>query len=211
MISFFPRQSQQVYFIAHTFYLQYNHNMKKVFILIFVVMFCMPTYAGNNVLFGDGDENSLSLYLATGTGSGSLLHLVYPGEWEIVPMTSIMLEYSQPMTIFRMPARMNLNIIQNIAYNSADGLSFFGGGISWDVAPLYWRGIYIGVGFGPYYRNNYDRWVSSRLVFGEKFFIGTHVSENMRVELFTLHFSNGDFTETNLGFNFAGLSIGYSF
>ncbi len=171
----------------------------------------MSANADSNVFFDDGDENSLTIHLATGTGPGSLLHLVYPGEWDIVPMTAVMLEYAQPMKIFRMPARMNINIIQNSAYNSARGLSFFGGGISWDVAPISWRGIYIGVGFGPYYRDNYDRWVSSRLVFGEKFFIGGRVSEHTRIEFFTLHFSNGDFTTTNRGFNFAGLSIGYSF
>ena len=126
-------------------------------------------------------------------------------------MMTVMSQYAQPMTIFRMPARMNFNIIQNTAYNSAHGLSFFGGGISWDVAPISWHGIYVGIGVGPYYRNNYDRWVSSRLVFGEKFFIGTRIAEHTRIEFVTLHFSNGDFTETNFGFNFAGLSIGYSF
>ena len=211
MISFFIAKVNRFILLHALRFMGIITLMKKVFLASFFVLFSGIASAQNGVFFGDGDENSLALYVATGTGSGSLLHLVYPGEWEIVPMTSIMLEYSQPMTIFRFPARMNLNIIQNIAYNSARGLSFFGGGISWDVAPLYWRGIYVGVGFGPYYRNNYDRWVSSRLVFGEKFFIGTHVSKHMRVELFTLHFSNGDFTETNLGFNFAGLSIGYSF
>lgn len=185
--------------------------MKKIFIAIFAFGLFGATNAADNVFFDDTDENSLSLYVAHGTGPGSLLHLVYPGEWDIVPMTSIMVQYSQPMTIFRFPARMNFNLIQNIAYNSAHGLSFFGGGISWDITPLYWRGMYIGIGVGPYYRNNYDRWVSSRLVFGEKFFIGARVSDHMRIELFTLHFSNGDFTETNRGFNFAGLSIGYSF
>ena len=185
--------------------------MRSFFITIFGILYCIAASAENKVFFDDGDENSLSIHIAQSTGSGSLLHLIYPGEWEIVPMTAIMMEYAQPMKIFRMPARMNLNIIQSTAYNSARGLSFFGGGVSWDVAPLHWRGIYVGIGFGPYYRNNYDRWVSSRLVFGEKFFIGTRVSDHMRMEFFTLHFSNGDFTETNLGFNYVGLSLGYSF
>ena len=185
--------------------------MKKIFITIFAFALFGAANAADNVFFDGADENSLSIYVAQSTGSGSLLHLIYPGIWEIVPMTSIMVQYSQPMTIFRFPSRMNFNLIQNIAYNSADGLSFFGGGISWDIAPISWHGIYAGIGVGPYYRDNHDRWVSSRLVFGEKFFIGARIAERTRVEFFTLHFSNGDFTETNLGFNFAGLSIGYSF
>ena len=49
------------------------------------------------------------------------------------------------------------------------------------------------------------------LVFGEKVFIGKNINENWHVELFTLHFSNGNFTPANEGFNFAGLSIGYKF
>ena len=162
--------------------------MKKIFIGFFILFVIGAARAETNVFFDDGDENAVSVYAAWGTGSGSLLHLVYPGKWEIVPMTSVMLQYSQPMTIFRMPARMNLNLIQNISYGSAHGLSFFGGGISWDVAPLHWARYYIGIGIGPYYRNNYDRWVSSRLVFGEKFFIGARIAERTRVELFTIHF-----------------------
>ena len=185
--------------------------MKRFLVTVFLVSCYNAAIAQDNVFFDDGDENSLSIYVAQSTGSGSLLHLFYPGDWEIVPMTAVMVEYAQPMKIFRLPARMNLNLIQNTAYNSARGLSFFGGGVSWDVAPISWHGIYAGIGFGPYYRNNYDRWVSSRLVFGEKFFIGTRISDHMRMEFFTLHFSNGDFTETNLGFNYVGLSFTYGF
>jgi len=56
-----------------------------------------------------------------------------------------------------------------------------------------------------------DRWVNSRLVFGEKFFIGKNISDNWHVELFTIHFSNGNLSSVNKGFNFAGVSIGYRF
>ncbi|MBO4683212.1 MAG: hypothetical protein J5611_01365, partial [Alphaproteobacteria bacterium] len=112
--------------------------MKKICISFLTMFLFCAAIADDNVLFDDGDNNSLSIYVAQSTGSGSLLHLFYPGDWEIVPMTAVMVEYAQPMTIFRFPARMNLNLIQNTAYNSARGLSFFGGGISWDVAPISW-------------------------------------------------------------------------
>ncbi len=85
--------------------------MKKIFITIFTLLCCATTNADDNVLFDNADENSLSLYVAQSTGSGSLLHLFYPGEWDIVPMTTVMVEYAQPMKIFRLPARMNLNLI----------------------------------------------------------------------------------------------------
>ena len=84
-------------------------------------------------------------------------------------------------------------------------------GISWDVAVINWNGFYLGVGIGPYMRDSRDRYVESRLVFGEKFFIGKNLTDRWRAEFFTLHFSNADFTEINRGFNYTGLAINYSF
>ena len=183
--------------------------MKKILISVLSIIVVGATHA--NPMFGDGHENSISISAAAGTGSGSLLKLVYPVEWEFVPMTFLMATYAQPITIFKIPARMNATVMQNIAYHSAKGLSFFGVGLSWDIAAFDWNGWYIGAGLGPYYRDNYDRWVSSRFVFGEKFFIGKNITENMRAEFFTIHFSNGDFTPVNRGFNFSGISVNYSF
>lgn len=182
-------------------------------ILVFILPFCIlsPALAGNNIMFGANHGNSLSLYIGQGTGTGSLLKLIYPGDWEFSPMTMIMAQYAQPMTIMRLDARASINIVQNTAYHSGKGLSFFGGGISWDIALFDYKGWYTGVGIGPYYRDNRDRWVSSRIVFGEKFFIGKNINENWRAEFFTLHFSNGDVTPVNTGFNFSGFAINYSF
>lgn len=184
-------------------------GVKKILISVLSIM--TVGAAAANPMFGDGHENLVSLSVGPGIGDGSLLKLIYPGEWKFVPMTMIMGTYSQPMTIFKIPARMNATVIQNIAYNSAKGLSFIGVGLSWDVVAFDWNGWYVGGGLGPYYRNNYDRWVSSRLVFGEKLFIGKNITDCLRMEMYTLHFSNGDLTDTNLGFNFWGFSVGYSF
>lgn len=185
--------------------------MRKIYTTFLAITISVPAIAEQNVMFGKDTKNSVSLYLSNSTGAGSLLKLVDPFDWDIVPMNMIMFGYSQPMRILRLPARVNVNAMQNIAYNSTRGLSFFGIGISWDIAFLNWRGFYIGAGIGPYYRDNHDRWVSSRLVFGERFFIGKNITDNLRTELFTIHFSNGDLTDTNLGFNFAGISVNYSF
>ena len=70
---------------------------------------------------------------------------------------------------------------------------------------------YIGAGIGPYMRDSHDRYVESRLVFGERVFIGKNIGNDWHIEFFTQHFSNGDFTEINRGFNFTGLSVSYSF
>lgn len=164
-----------------------------------------------NPMFGNDDKNAIAIYAAQGTGAGTLFKLVDPFLWDFEPMTMAMLQYSQPISIFRLPARMNLNIVQNFGYGDDHGLSFFAVGVTWDVVLAYWRGFYIGVGLGPYMRDSRDRYVNSRLVFGERVFLGKNIGDAWRIELFTQHFSNGDFTETNRGFNFTGLAVSYSF
>lgn len=166
--------------------------------------------AETNVFFGD-KMNSITLYAQQSVGSGTLLKLVQPGLWDFCPQTFIMAQYSQPIQFFRLDSRLNLNIGNNFAYKSSDGLGFLGIGISVDSALLQYKGWYIGIGIGPFMRNSRDSWVESRLVFQEKFFIGKSFANNWNIEIATIHFSNGNFTPVNEGFNFAGISIGYKF
>ena len=181
---------------------------------LFLLLLTLPAFAdtgSTNPMFATGTKNSIALYTAQGTSPGSLLKLINPFLWDFEPMTNIMLQYSQPIEIFRLPSRMNLSLVQNFGYSHDDGLSFIAAGISWDVSLVNWRGFYLGVGIGPYMRDSGDRYVESRLVFGERVFIGKNVSDRWRLEWFTQHFSNGSFTEINRGFNFTGLAINYSF
>lgn len=184
--------------------------MKKIISTLCLCACLSPAMAEYNVLFGD-KINSLTIYGAQGTGSGSLLKLIQPGLWDFNPQTLLMAQYSQPMKFFRLDSRLNLNVGQNFAYNSSKGLSFFGVGISIDTALLQYKGWYMGLGIGPFMRDGMDYWVESRLVFGEKVFIGKNLNENWNFEIFTIHFSNGNFTPANEGFNFAGIGFGYKF
>ncbi|MDR0726446.1 MAG: acyloxyacyl hydrolase [Rickettsiales bacterium] len=171
----------------------------------------MSAIAANSPFFGKGHENSIAIYAAQGTGGGTMFKLIQPVLWDFEPMTALMVQYSQPLKIFRLPARQSLHFVQNLSYESDRGLSFFAAGISWDVALLNWNGFYFGTGLGPYMRDSRDRRVESRLVFGEKVFIGKNINDRWRAEIFTLHFSNGNFTSVNDGFNYAGLAISCSF
>jgi len=186
-------------------------HMKKLILITLLTIAATPVAMAQNPMFGMDTRNAVTLYAAQGTGPGSLFKLINPGIWDFSPQTFFMLQYSQPMEIFRLPGRMNFNAIQNFGYKGSRGLSFLGVGVSWDIALLQWNGFYFGGGIGPYMRDSRDRYVSSRLVFGEKVFIGRRINECWHAEIFTIHFSNGDFTETNRGFNFAGLALGYSF
>lgn len=185
--------------------------MKRIVFFIFLITIPAIAVARDNPMFGQGTENSFSFYTAQGTGSGTLFKIIAPNLWEINRMTIGMLQYSQPTTVFRLPGRQSLHLVQNVAYGSETGLSFGAIGISWDAALLDWDGYYTGLGIGPYMRDSRDRWVESRLVAGIKFFIGKRISNRWNIEFFTLHFSNGNLTNKNEGFNFAGFSVGYSF
>lgn len=184
--------------------------MKKIAAFLGLLTLSVPAFAENNILFGD-KINSITIYGAQSTGSGTLLKLVQPGLWDVSPQTFVMFQYSQPMKFFRLDSRLNLNIGQNIAYNSSKGLEFTGIGISIDTALLQYDNWYMGIGIGPFMRGTMDYWVESRLVFEEKFFIGKNINEKWNFEIFTLHFSNGNFTNKNEGFNFFGVGFGYKF
>lgn len=180
--------------------------------LVAVILATLSTgaFAESNVFFGE-KMNSITLYAQQSVGSGTLLKLVQPGIWDFCPQTFIMAQYSQPIQFFRLDSRLNLNVGSNFAYKSSDGLGFLGIGISVDSALLQYKGWYIGIGIGPFMRDSRDRWVESRLVFQEKFFIGKSFANNWNIEFATIHFSNGNFTPVNEGFNFAGISVGYKF
>lgn len=182
--------------------------MKRIYALFFMATTFSATA---NPMFSDSTRNSVGIYLAQGTGQGDLGHLVFPWDWRVGPMTMLMAKYSQPTSFLRLPARINIDILQNVAYNSADGTSFAALGVSWDVVLFEMCGWYAGVGIGPYMRDSGDKYVASRLVFGERVFIGKDIGSRMRAELFSQHFSNGDFTDVNRGFNFLGLGVNYSF
>lgn len=183
--------------------------MKKIIAIVLATL-STGALAETNVFFGD-KMNSITLYAQQSVGSGTLLKLVQPGLWDFCPQTFIMAQYSQPIQFFRLDSRLNLNIGNNFAYKSSDGLGFLGIGISVDSALLQYKGWYIGIGIGPFMRDSRDRWIESRLIFQEKFFIGKSFANNWNIEIVTIHFSNGNFTPVNEGFNFAGISIGYKF
>ena len=183
-------------------------HMKKIY-FCFAVMLSTNVHA--NPMFAENTQNSIGLLVAQSTGHGDLGHLLWPWDWDLTPSTLAMFQYSQPIEILRLPARVNIHALQNTAYNSEQGTSFGAIGIAWDIVLFSKCGWYAGLGIGPYMRDSGDRYVESRLVFGERVFIGKNITDKPRAELFTIHFSNGDFTELNRGFNFLGMGVNYSF
>ena len=102
-----------------------NKIMEKYVSFLTLIFLATPVMADSNIFFGD-KINSITIYGAQSTGSGTLLKMIQPGIWKISPQTFIMAQYSQPMKFFRLDSRLNFNVGQNISYKSSRGLNFFG-------------------------------------------------------------------------------------
>ena len=97
-----------------------------------------------------------------------------------------MLQYSQPTEIFRLTGRQNLH------------LGYVNGDTDWFLAS---------VGIGAFIRTSTTDKLNSRFTFGERAFVGYNITQTSRAEFFVQHFSNGDLTDKNMGYNFFGISF----
>ena len=128
------------------------------------------------------------------------------------------IHYGQPSTFFRLPARMVLEFEGFIGSGKEKALNQIIFGASWDaILPIYYTNFYAGAGIGIYIRTLIDTRIGSAFTFGEKIFIGYRRNINKggggvySCEIFIKHYSNGSLTSINKGFNFFGMSVGYSF
>ncbi|WP_256325497.1 acyloxyacyl hydrolase [Helicobacter sp. CLO-3] len=127
--------------------------------------------------------------------------------------------YYQPNRAFRLPGRLGVELEymfggnrfgdKNEAFNQV----IFGG--VQDVFFSLGRHFYAGLGIGIYIRSRLDSRVGSAFTFGERLFMGYAQQigggGGLSLEIFIKHYSNGDLTPRNAGFNFLGLGAGYSF
>ncbi|MCL1785754.1 MAG: acyloxyacyl hydrolase [Alphaproteobacteria bacterium] len=177
--------------------------MKKILFAAALAMIGRPVFADcacsnkTNVMFGD-EINQFAVYLGKGMGNS---------------MTSklngiMMLQYSQPIEFMRRDSRINIQT--GISGGEAADTWLFSG-MSLDVALLSWNSFYLGAGFGGFIRDKETEFLDSWFTFGEKAFIGYKFENNFGLEFFIQHFSNGNLTDINKGYNFTGLTVTYSF
>lgn len=176
--------------------------MRKILILPVILSMSFNAFAAesdgdiNNIFFGD-KQNQISA--SVGSSFGSMSPELDSG--------FLMLQYSQPTQIFRLDGRWNLNASM---VANPDNVWFMGG-VSFDVALLSWRDLYFGAGIGAYIRTDRTERLDSRFTFGERAFIGYKLTDTVNIEFFVHHFSNGDITDKNLGYNFFGVSASWNF
>lgn len=196
--------------------------MKKyILIVIFASWVAAAVGRDGNPMFGE-KQNQITFNI----GQGINRHWMIEPPIDFVPFNLIHLQYSQPMTFFRLPARKSLNIAQTIGWgerfinpyaqppgqywNWAD-MNRFIAFISLDVPLLHSPRFYAGVGVGTGVQHFPTERVNTMFLIGVKWFGGIRINEYWNVELFLQHFSNARTERPNLSYNFWGLGIGRNF
>ena len=166
-------------------------------------------FLGKNPIFQDHNHMVSLSYLRSITENDNL--------------NAIVGSYSVPTQIF-INGRSSLQIggfIGDVGYVASPGanvshpdVSQFFGGIMHEFV-LNFNYFYCTAGIGLYIRsanssNNPGDRIGSRVTFGEKFAIGKSF-DRFNIEILYRHFSNGDLTLTNGGYNFIGFEIGFKF
>ncbi|MCQ2562763.1 MAG: acyloxyacyl hydrolase [Alphaproteobacteria bacterium] len=157
-------------------------------------------------------ENQFSIGLGQGFDTGILL----PPPVRPVPFYIFSIQYSQPTTFFRIPARRSINISQTLGLRSVDEWDWNEysvpiGYITEDIALLRTENFYAAIGAGAGLQVKENSRIGSKFLFQFKVTLGYNFSEKTAVEFFIQHFSNGNTATENYSYAFYGLSLVQNF
>ena len=184
--------------------------MRKLSISLLSVLFISVANASNPFM---GDyENQMAFYLGQGFDNGYIIPLPY----HAVPFYIAQIQYSQPTTFFRLPARQSLNVAETAGFGEMYGWDWREftipmAVISGDVALLHGQKWYTGVGAGAGLQAKQNIRLGAKLLFQFKMFYGYRINEKWNVELYAQHFSNANTAEENKSYAFFGLGISRNF
>ena len=165
----------------------------------------------SNPFMGDA-ENQVAFYLAQGFDNGYIVPLPY----HPVPFYIAQIQYSQPTTFFRLPARQSLNIGETAGFDKRYGWDWreFTTPIamaSGDIAPIYGDNWYAGIGAGVGLQARQNDRLGAKLLFQFKLFYGYRINERWGVEIYGQHFSNANTAKQNYSYAFYGMGVNYNF
>ncbi len=188
--------------------------MKRVVISCLVAaIFATTTNAATafNPFMGDY-ENQLAVNFAGGVNSGFLIPP--PTQW--VPFTILNIQYSQPTTFFKIPARQSINIAQTFGFGDKYGWHWDAFTIpmiylSEDIALYSSDRMYAGVGAGVGLQGQQNERIGTKLLFQFKITAGYRINECTSVEAFIQHFSNANTDTANHSYGFYGMGLVYNF
>ena len=188
----------------------YISNMKKFFLFLSLIL--LPVYAqGYNPFMGDY-KNQVAVNLGQGVNSGFII----PPPVQFVPFYLLHLQYSQPTTFFKLPARQSINIGQTLGFGRGYGWDWDKFTIpmiflSEDIALLHGDNWYFSTGIGMGLQAQQNERIGSKLLFQFKLIGGYRITDTVGLELFIQHFSNANTAIENNSYAFYGIGMTYNF
>ena len=153
---------------------------------------------------------------AFGIGQGFDTGILLPPPVRPVPFYIATIQYSQPTTFFRVPARRSVNISETLGLRSKYGWDWPDYTIPMiyfteDIALFRYDRIYAGLGAGAGLQAKQNARIGSKLLFEFKLTFGYNLNERWAAELFIQHFSNANTADENNSYAFYGLGFTYNY
>lgn len=191
--------------------------MKKIFLVLPIMLIPSITMADSCIL----PENNpfMGTYqqqIAFGFGQGFDTGILLPPPTRPVPFYIGTIQYSQPTTFFRVPARRSLNISETLGLREKYGWKWQDYTIPMvyiteDIALFRYHNLYAGLGAGAGLQAKQNERIGSKLIFQFKVTVGYNFNKKWATEFFIQHFSNANTADENNSYAFYGLGFTYNY
>ena len=184
--------------------------MKKLILILILYFIPVCSFAANP--FMCDKNNQIAFNIGQGVNSG----IIVPPPTQLVPFYLLHFQYSQPTTFFKLPARQSINVAQTIGFGKKydwawDKYTIPMIFLSEDFALFHGENWYFSTGIGAGMQAQQNERIGSKLIFQFKIIGGYRITDNMGIELFIQHFSNGNTAKENNSYAFYGMGLTYSF
>ena len=157
-------------------------------------------------------QNQFAFGLGQGFDTGWLL----PPPTRPVPFYIGTIQYSQPTTFFRVPARRSINISETLGLHEKYGWKWQDYTIPMiyvteDIALFRYKRIYAGMGAGAGLQAQENERLGAKLLFQFKVTFGYNFNKQWAGEFFIQHFSNANTADENNSYAFYGLGFTYNY
>ena len=186
--------------------------MKKIAISLCTLIFATcAAYADTNPFMGEY-KNQIAFNIGQGVNSGFLI----PPPTQLVPFYLLHIQYSQPTTFFKIPARQSINIGQTLGFGRKYGWDWDQYTIpmiflSEDIALAHGDNWYFSTGVGVGLQAQQNECLGAKLLLQFKLIGGYKINEKWAIEIFIQHFSNANTAPENHSYAFYGAGFTYNF
>jgi hypothetical protein len=186
--------------------------MKRIILAFLFIVCSFGAFATEKNTFTRSFSNQIAYNLGQGIDSGFII----PPPTRPVPFYFLHLQYSQPTTFFKLPARQSLNIAQTVGLGEKYGwewdkftipMIFISGDVA--LASFNWGYFSAGAGIGLQAQQNVR--LGAKLLFQFKLATGIYLNDKWGLEVFMKHFSNANTAIENYSYAFYGLGVTYNF